>query len=799
MDSDYDPETQLCSLTKSEDSVDCRTWNSRGRRLFPQRRPSIPTSASRCATAIRGFSHFESSPSRDHSPIDHYDSNTSSPSSVDSVGTVKVRVSPTLDWPFPEADPQVGEDARGRTPWLVGSLPQSCSVERPLTPRNSSIRSCETSFSAPLYNSTPARGNLRWKSMAQFHRNGRRLRPRTPLQLENREETPDHSDDNEDELVPATHAFRGDLPFEVVPCQRSQSPETIAHSGLVPIEVHQDWGPQDDTYVVTKDQSRPDIPPLELAPWDCTVKLSTVTTVTDNGRLHIHHLALLSVIMPMKKLYAEQVSLSFVVANALRNDQKRSLGPGQTSLLFEEDVSKPGFFPCEGAELVIVRDSCDLEKPLSLYFNFTYSSPCHFVMASLPTFRPKEGRSLSEVVFIAEPMPPLSMRTLIRDPLSSWKLCHHRVSQVICYERIDLPRLYPAGFQDDIQMRILELAPVQFRALGESTLSSVVWNLDITVHQHPGEQVECQMSFFLEAGAVAALVSLDPHGWVPRYFIVDGRVATKKVGECWTNKEGHITIFKQTQMALGPIMVQTYWQGPPKHDKDGAYSADNPLIPRVADRKVLGGRLTCGGNERFVLLNHLAERICTHGPVDGTYTLLPTLDAGYMIRLKHVPEARSPKPRRDVLLSPTFLPVPADTQLLEHTVLHSDAEIRMDHERGWNHTANNVKGKAVSPKHMLEAILLPLLVLLLLVPGFLLFIGHVRKGNNPSERAIWRDQDPSAMSRDEKRPEAIMDVAALDPWQPVVASEKHGNKAEKCDGWRDRIDVYVGGWKGCTI
>ncbi len=90
-----------------------------------------------------------------------------------------------------------------------------------------------------------------------------------------------------------------------------------------------------------------------------------------------------------------------------------------------------------------------------------------------------------------------------------------------------------------------------------------------------------------------ALVSLIPHGWVPRYFIIDGCVVTKKTGECWKNKEGHITIFKQAQTGTGPIMIETYWYGPPKHGNDGAYRIGYFPLPRVMDRKILGGRLTC--------------------------------------------------------------------------------------------------------------------------------------------------------------------------------------------------------------
>lgn len=557
MEPDYDLETQLSSPANNEDTVNCDPWGSRGRRLFPQRRSSIPNSESRHVNAVPGFPLLETSPSRDQSSCDQrdHDSNASSPRSVESVATVEVRMSCTPERLFPQTNPRIGEDTRRPTPYLAGSLNTACSVERQITTHNLSDKTLETSFSAPLYTDMPARGNLQWKSMAQFHKSGRHLRPRT-----------------------------------------HQSPDSTALAGLAPIQVHH-CGREADKYVVNKDKSHQGVPALQIDTWDCTVMQSTVATVTENGRLHVHHLAVLSVVMPTEEHSAERVSLSIVVANALQNDQKCSLGPGQSSLLFSEDVSKPGFFPHEGVELAIVRNTFDLKKPLNLYFAFTYPSPRHFFMASLPTFRPRGRRSLSEVVFIAEPLPPLNINTFIRDPFSSWKLCHHPVSQITCYERIDLPRLYPASLQDDIQMRIIELDFVFFRALGESTLSSVVWKLDISVHELPEEELECRMSFFLQIGAATALLSLIPHGWVPRYFTVDGRVATKKGGECWKNEEGHITIFKQAHMAHGPTTVETYWQGPPKNDKMNGYSTNDILLPRVADRKMLGGRLACGGNE----------------------------------------------------------------------------------------------------------------------------------------------------------------------------------------------------------
>ena len=493
----------------------------------------------------------------------------------------------------PEADSRFREDARILTPFCPGSVHGSYSGEPEIIPHRSIDTGSRTSLSATLYTDLRPRANFQWKSLAHFHQSSCRQSPRVLSQLPNSENAPRHSHHSYDALVPTDYSSRGGQPFKTSPYQWDESPKTTADPRLSPLEVRQSSGRDENTYLVTNDCSLPDVPALETATLDCTVKMSTVATVTGNGKLHVHHLAILSVIMPMEAVYAEKVSLSFMISNALRTDHKCSLELGQSSVLFKEDVSEPGLFPSEGAELVVVRDSRDLVKPLHLYFSFTYLSPWHSVIVSLPTVRPKKGRSLSEVVFIAEPRPPLSMETFVGDPLSTWRLYQHPVSQVTCYERIDLPEPYPARFQDDVQMKFSELGPVRFGALGESTFSRVVWKLDIAIHKLLREQIECRMSFIVEVGAATVLVTLISHGWVPRYFIIDGCVATEKAGECWKDNEGYITIFKQAHMGLGPIMVETYWHGSPKHGSLDIGSTHSLLLPRVADHKVLGGKLTC--------------------------------------------------------------------------------------------------------------------------------------------------------------------------------------------------------------
>ena len=201
-----------------------------------------------------------------------------------------------------------------------------------------------------------------------------------------------------------------------------------------------------------------------------------------------------------------------------------------------------------------------------------------------------------------------------------------------------------------------------------------------------------------------------------------------------------------------------------------------------------------------VLLNHVDERICTYGPVDGTSIALPTMDAGYRILLRSAAKARSPRFLRPIHIRPLSLRNPEDTQLSERSALNPDVEVMMAHKSGLSHTANKVKGKATKAtpsEQTVQALLLPLLVLLFLVPGFLLFVEHVRNGNNYNGRTSWRDQDPSTMSLNGESPQASLNVVDSGPLQPAVIAAEDPAEVAKCEGWRDWVDYGVG-WKGCT-
>ena len=197
-----------------------------------------------------------------------------------------------------------------------------------------------------------------------------------------------------------------------------------------------------------------------------------------------------------------------------------------------------------------------------------------------------------------------------------------------------------------------------------------------------------------------------------------------------------------------------------------------------------------------IILNHLGERLHPYGPVDGTSTLLPTMDPGYKILLKRVTETRSQDFRRHDILHRPSLTIREDTHL-SRPVASSAVEVRKDHGTVSSHAVHNASGMAAPPQHPLQYLLLALLVLLLLVPGFLLFVEHVRKGNDYNERTHWRERDRDLSGWGGERSQVDIDGVGFEPLQSAVAAADGPVEVAKCEGWRDWID-YGSGWKGCV-
>jgi len=373
----------------------------------------------------------------------------------------------------------------------------------------------------------------------------------------------------------------------------------------------------------------------QINEWDASVQLYTVAALSPKGRIEIHHHARISVRIPKQEIETERICLNLVVTHGLHGTHTRHLEAGHSSLYFDDEpFSLPSSKPAN-AEIEIIRNVCDIERPLDLYFASSYpTSEDHTDMQVLPSFRPSNGRVLSESVFLGEPVAPLVMKTKARSLYSTWKATPHPLSKVTQFERIDTPPLYPLGLRDDLRIAIMELSAVKFQSLGMLAATDVVWNFDIKIQQLPGTELECRMSLYLEVGMASnRLMTIDSHGWIPKFFLVDGSLATEQIAE-WRHLGAQLTLFKQAHMLPGPMKLELNWQEPPDMTRSNGNKPYELLLPRVLDREVLGGSLTCKNIRAAFLANSGTK---DHFELESD-AYLPTMHKGYRLYLNRKPK-----------------------------------------------------------------------------------------------------------------------------------------------------------------
>ena len=114
-----------------------------------------------------------------------------------------------------------------------------------------------------------------------------------------------------------------------------------------------------------------------------------------------------------------------------------------------------------------------------------------------------------------------------------------------------------------------------------------------------------------------------------------------------------------------------------------------------------------------------------------------------------------------------------------------------------SHAVRDAGGVVAPPQDSLQFVLLALLVLLLLVPGLLLFVEHVRNGNEYNKHTHRRELDRDPSGFDEERSQVDFDGVGFELLQSAVAAADEPVEVAKCEGWRDWID-YGSGWRGCV-
>ena len=594
---------------------------SGGRRLFPSRRTITPVLTTIDTNADPYYSPFEVYSSPIKAPQSE-DDQLSNNDSLSSTGSIKIGLLSTLDLPPLEAETgqvlenhgiessesiaklQFDQTSRLSMGRRLPTTSAAKSTKRPPHTKSSSILRDDFYDPKTVGNSKPGQGN--------------KLKRPDPC-VERKPDT--------DCLVDLTRSEHHSSEIEAQPASASIAPSSA-----------QDPGHAEDT-----------IHPIDS--WESSVKLCTNFLNHNDERIQINHHARLTVLLPKSYIAAERTELSIIVSNGIRGKHEMLLGPGQHSLFFQEDSSSADATSCKEGEIIIVRDTCDLDLPINLYLSLTYHlHDSQFMVASLPTFRPRRGKTLSEIVALTHPSPPLAMKPLSRGNFSTWKEVTRSFAHATYFERVNMPRLYPEGFKDDLRIKIWTPSPVYFNCLNSLQPCDLVWNFDMTVEQVIGSTIECDMNFNLQVGEADRLISIDPHGWAPKYFVIDGRLATEQAGEWRENENGLLTLFRRSGMVQGPMQVETHWQEPSDIvSSDCGSKLDLPL-PRVTDLKVVGGGLTCrldkskgfgDPHEHFcaksytglLVLGHSGASSGLHAFFNGPHARLPPMFPGYKMYL----------------------------------------------------------------------------------------------------------------------------------------------------------------------
>lgn len=351
--------------------------------------------------------------------------------------------------------------------------------------------------------------------------------------------------------------------------------------------------------------------------WDGSFELQTFPRRWEDHELQLLHHASLAMVLPKDDIFAERVSFSFLVKNVPFKDQTFGLQVGEHSIhldtvetLEEESV--------EFARITVVRNVQDLAEPLEVYFE-TYFSNSDQVTIRLPSITPEAGKALSETVVLAKPLLPLVVKYLPRETFTTWEctnLCDGQL-QILRFARVEVPRLLPYDLKDDIIVRVEELHPVRFGAAeapgnhwSSEKSTDFAWDLDIKIDRTRGQDLECQMGLSLMVGNTDQILHVNPQGWIPDLFMVDGRLTTQAVGEWREDVNGLLTLIKMSTMGFGQTLrLEMRWKKPVISDNsqvhDGGVSKTEYELPKIIDKPVLGGSLECNvdsGMHRFMIL-----------------------------------------------------------------------------------------------------------------------------------------------------------------------------------------------------
>ncbi len=352
-------------------------------------------------------------------------------------------------------------------------------------------------------------------------------------------------------------------------------------------------------------QLRLKTPVYDLDHWNGSTSVRSFPRWSQEHGLRIEHHASLTMVAAAPDIFADRVRYSFLVKNGFTNAFDFTLNLGEC-LIEVGNTDWHDASPEHQVKVTVVRFLEDVCKPLELTFSLCYPGKDQ-VTVRLPTLSPNRGNLMSERIVLAKPPTGLILEYPESDAFSTWTRTHFPddQSQATCFDRIDIPRLFPEGLKDDLVIRIIELVPVCFRALQREgnplvpeETSNLVWNLKMSIDNIFDGGLECHMSFDIQAGRSDPVLTVNPHGWTPDLFIIDGQVATVAAGEWRKDRNGNLALLKLPNMTVGQtIRIALRWYRmivrEKKRPEDLGQSKIEYTFPEVLDKSVLGGSLRC--------------------------------------------------------------------------------------------------------------------------------------------------------------------------------------------------------------
>ena len=358
-------------------------------------------------------------------------------------------------------------------------------------------------------------------------------------------------------------------------------------------------------------RSKPPI--LVIEEFLITVVVSITVSMLEHNYIEMKYHARMTFNLRNVNVFAKRIRFSLVARQSPWDNSTYYLGSGTHALTLPTDPQLSSRTKGKSATINVIRDTQDMERPLDVYFTTTHVIS-DFIVLTIPSLRPLKGKVHSEVVFLMESSPILTINQTLKRSFSTWKALEFREAgiRVLQFHREKLPRFFPEGLQDDLMISVSQLKTVSFRSLQNSRMywlnenpESVARNLQLKVYKALGNTITCDLSIDVQVGSNSKVLDIYPGDWDPQYSVLDGHLATEKNGEWRLTDDYYITLFRKPDMIPSQVIhVEFSFQQYPPTDGDTEIDSDGETqnerltevvdtLPKIVGKTILGGSIKC--------------------------------------------------------------------------------------------------------------------------------------------------------------------------------------------------------------